>query len=49
MPFTIGDLAICFLFTPGVHYDSHVIAVTHVNETSTKIPVLFSGEHILIK
>lgn len=43
----MGDLAICFLHTPGHTSDSCTIAVTHVNETSTKLPFLFTGDTLL--
>ena len=41
---TIGDLTFACLDVPG-HTKEHVaFAVTHVTETSTKIPFLFSGD-----
>jgi len=47
-PFSIGELAICFMYTPGHTDDSCCIAVTHINETSTKLPFLFTGDTLLI-
>ena len=47
-PFTIGDLAICLLHTPGHTMDSCTYAITHVNSQSTKLPVLFTGDTLLM-
>ncbi|KRX01614.1 hypothetical protein PPERSA_00321 [Pseudocohnilembus persalinus] len=47
VPFSVGELAICFLHTPGHTSDSCTIAVTHVSETSTKLPFLFTGDLLL--
>jgi len=44
VPFTIGELAICFLHMPGCHPDNACISVTHVAQDSTKLPVLFTGD-----
>jgi glyoxylase-like metal-dependent hydrolase (beta-lactamase superfamily II) len=41
-PIIIGDLSVCLLHTPGHTMDSCVVAITHVNETSTKLPILFT-------
>lgn len=46
--FTIGDLCIACMHTPG-HIRSHVCyIVTHVAEKSTKIPFLFCGDTLFI-
>lgn len=45
---TIGELCICCMHTPG-HIRSHVCyVVTQVNDTSTKIPFLFTGDTLFI-
>lgn len=47
-PFSIGDLAICLLHTPGHTDDSCSIAITHISENSTKLPVIFTGDTLHI-
>lgn len=47
-PIIIGDLSICFLKAPGHTLDSYIIAITHVNESSTKLPILFTGDTLLL-
>lgn len=44
VPFSIGELAICFLQMPGPSSDNACISVTHVTADSTKLPVLFTGD-----
>jgi hydroxyacylglutathione hydrolase len=46
--FEIGELCICCMATPG-HTAEHVsYIVTHVTPTSTKTPLLFSGDTLFI-
>lgn len=45
-PFTIGELAICFLQMAGPAADNACISVTHVAHGSTKLPVLFTGDFL---
>jgi len=47
-PFSIGDLAVCLFFTPGHTSDSCTFAITHVASESTKLPVLFTGDTLLM-
>ncbi|KAM3132134.1 hypothetical protein pb186bvf_015729 [Paramecium bursaria] len=47
-PFTIGEYTICFIKAAGHAEDNYLIVVTHVTPTSTKIPVIFSGDTILV-
>ncbi|EAS06397.2 hydroxyacylglutathione hydrolase (macronuclear) [Tetrahymena thermophila SB210] len=47
-PFNIGELAVCYLYTPGHSSDSFTIAITQCNENSTKLPIIFTGETLLI-
>ena len=44
MPIQFGDLCICFIEISGFGNQSSVIAVTEVNEFSTKTPMLFTGD-----
>jgi hydroxyacylglutathione hydrolase len=45
---TIGELAVACMYVPG-HRKEHVaFVVTHVTETSNKIPFLFCGDTIFI-
>lgn len=41
-PLIIGDHSICFIDAKGYANPFSLIAVTHLTESSTKIPVLFS-------
>mgnify|MGYP002634948020 CR=1 FL=1 len=46
--FTIGDLTVCCIETPG-HTQDHVsFVVTHVTPTSTKVPILFCADTLFI-
>ena len=46
--FTVGELAVCCMETPG-HTEDHVsFIVTHVTPESTKIPFLFCGDTLFI-
>jgi len=46
--FSVGELAICCMETPG-HTEEHVsFIVTHVTPDSTKIPFLFCGDTLFI-
>ncbi|CAD8119409.1 unnamed protein product [Paramecium sonneborni] len=47
-PFQIGDLAICYIQANGHSFDNYMIAITDTNSQSTKIPILFSGDTILV-
>jgi hydroxyacylglutathione hydrolase len=45
---SIGDFCIACMYTPG-HKKSHVCyVITHLNDTSTKVPFLFSGDLLFI-
>lgn len=45
---SIGEFCLASLYTPGISDDQYSYVVTHVNETSTKIPFLFPGEVLSI-
>lgn len=45
---TIGEICFAALLTQGIHDDQYSFVVTHVTESSTKIPFLFSGEVLSI-
>ncbi|EGR27389.1 hypothetical protein IMG5_196590 [Ichthyophthirius multifiliis] len=47
-PISIGDLCVCFLHTPGHKNDFYTIEITQVNDFSTKLPALFTGEMLLV-
>jgi hypothetical protein len=45
-PLIVGDHSICFIDAKGYQNPFSLIAVTHLTETSTKIPVLFPASLI---
>ena len=42
----VGDHSVCFIDAKGYKNPFSIIAVTHLTESSTKIPVLFPGSLI---
>lgn len=46
--FTIGDICICCLDTPGHTQDHCVYVVTHVTPESNKNPFLFCGDTLFV-
>ena len=45
-PEIIGELSVCFINAAGYTPDYHLIGVTHMTQSSTKLPVLFV-DHLL--
>ena len=39
-PEVIGEISVCFIGAQGYLNDYHLIGVTHISPTSTKIPIL---------
>ena len=42
-PEIIGELSVCFINASGYGKNYHLIGVTHMTQSSTKLPVLFVG------
>lgn len=42
-PFELNDLALCFLKSNCFKYPHAILSMTHITETSTKTPIIFTG------